>query len=75
MKIILNGKETEIADRISIARLIADLKISSVALAVSLNDEILRADRFEEVCLRESDRLDIFTALGGGIRARSNLLR
>ena len=66
MNIIFNGQPRETCDKISVADLIAELKLSPKHVAVELNLEVVPRIRHAETMLRDGDRIEIVTLVGGG---------
>jgi len=66
MKIILNGKEMEFDSRARISSLLNTLKLESDKCVVELNGEIIKKDLFDEICLSDGDRIEVFSFVGGG---------
>ncbi len=65
MKIILNGKITDISASDSAKGLIEKLGLKG-PVAVQINEEIFPFHKLDEVSLKENDTVEIFTMLGGG---------
>jgi sulfur carrier protein len=66
MRIILNGAVTEVADHLTMAELLAQLRLADRRLAVEVNAELVPRSRFEEHRLAPQDRVEIIHAVGGG---------
>jgi thiamine biosynthesis protein ThiS len=66
MQIVLNGAPREINSALSIAGLLAELKIESKHVAVEVNLELVPRARHAERLLAPGDRLEIVTLVGGG---------
>jgi thiamine biosynthesis protein ThiS len=66
MEIRLNGKAREVADGITIRRLLDELGLHPLRVAVQLNDEIIKRDRYEEVILKSGDMVEVLTVMAGG---------
>ena len=66
MTITLNGDQTAFASEISVTDLLAQLSLPVPRVAVELNEQIVKRDRFEQTTLREGDRVEIVTLVGGG---------
>ncbi len=65
MKIILNGKSTEIRDNEVLGGLIDRLKIDG-PVAAQVNEKIIKKDHIAQVILRPDDVVEIFGMMGGG---------
>lgn len=66
MKVTLNGKPREIPSFWTVADLVADLRFQDRPIAVECNREILPRIRFGGTPLKEGDRIEIVTLVGGG---------
>jgi sulfur carrier protein len=69
MKVIINGKETTIADGLNIKDLIqSELKNygNFNGIAVALNYNVIHRQDWEETFVKENDVIDIVTAMQGG---------
>jgi thiamine biosynthesis protein ThiS len=66
MEIQLNGKVREVADQMTISRLLEDLQLQPLRVAVQVNMDIIKRDRYGEVALRPGDTVEILTFMSGG---------
>jgi len=66
MKIIVNGQAKNISEGIVLSSLLDDLKIDRERIAVEINLEIIKKDRYESLKLVEGDRIEILQFVGGG---------
>ncbi len=66
MELTVNGKKCEVADGVTITALLEELKINALRVAVQLNQEIVKRERYEETSLKAGDRLEIITFMAGG---------
>ena len=66
VRIVVNGDELEVAANITVQDLLADLDVSTRAVAVERNLEIVPAATHSQCKLCEGDRLEIVTLVGGG---------
>ncbi len=66
MRVILNGEEQEIADEITVADLLKELKISLQYGAVAVNRKVVRKRDHDATHLRAGDRIEIVRPVGGG---------
>lgn len=66
MKIVVNGVEREVAEGITVAQLLAELSLTARHLAVEVNLELVPRARHGDVQLRDADRLEIVSLVGGG---------
>ena len=66
MKIIINGEPREVPPQINLQGLVHLLELHADRVAVELNREIVRRERWDEMALQENDRLEIVQFVGGG---------
>lgn len=66
MKIRVNGEPFEIAEPMTLAALLAELKIDSRRVAVEHNLLVIKRDRFEAVRVNAGDEIEIVNFVGGG---------
>jgi len=66
LKIVLNGQPRELPAAMSVAQLLAELQMPTRGLAVEVNQEIVPRSQHEIQQLREGDRLEIVSLVGGG---------
>jgi sulfur carrier protein len=66
MEIQLNGKPREVADWTTVSRLLEDLQLQPLRVAVQVNTDIIKRDRYGEVALRPGDTVEILTFMSGG---------
>ena len=66
MKIVLNGKETVTAEKISLLALLESRQVSLDTVVVELNREIVPPDSFASTRLNDGDHLEILRFVGGG---------
>lgn len=66
MNILVNGAEREVPDGITIAALLRELEITARHVAVEVNLQLVPKARHAEHLLREDDRMEVVTLVGGG---------
>jgi sulfur carrier protein len=66
MTIQLNGQPREVNSSTTVAGLLAELDISQSHVAVELNLEVVPRAQHAETFLRDGDRLEVVTLVGGG---------
>jgi sulfur carrier protein len=66
MKILLNGKEHELAQGQSVAALLQTLKVPPAGTAVVVDGAVVPAADHARRALAEGNRVDIVRAIGGG---------
>jgi sulfur carrier protein len=62
----VNGESLEIAGRVTISGLLANLTIDSRLVAVEHNLIVVKRDKYESVVLQEGDEVEIVNFVGGG---------
>ena len=66
MKIVVNGKEHEVADGLSVDGLLTHLGVKREFTAVAVNREITPKRAYGATRLNEGDRVEIVRPMGGG---------
>ena len=66
MEIRLNGKAREVAEGITIRRLLEELGLHPMRVAVQRNLDIIKRERYEEVVLEPDDTIEVLTFMAGG---------
>ncbi|MBI3781090.1 MAG: sulfur carrier protein ThiS [candidate division NC10 bacterium] len=63
---MVNGKKLEVTDGATITALLEELNINPLRVAVQLNLEIIKRERYDTTTLRTGDTLEIITFMAGG---------
>jgi len=66
MTLLVNGQERSVADGTTLADLVRELDLLGRPIAVERNHEVVPKVRFAETPLRNGDRLEIVSLVGGG---------
>ncbi len=66
MTITLNGETREVPHGTTVADLLGALEVPARHVAVEVNLELVPRARHAEQILRENDRLEVVTLVGGG---------
>ncbi|MHB0912759.1 MAG: sulfur carrier protein ThiS [Armatimonadota bacterium] len=66
MRVYINGKETEIAERITVAALVAEKGLNPDTVVVEHNLTILPKEEWPQSVLADEDRVEIVAFVGGG---------
>ena len=66
MDIRVNGKAREVPDGITIRRLLDELGLHPLRVAVQRNLDIVKRERYDEVVLEPGDTIEILTFMAGG---------
>lgn len=67
MNLVVNGKNTDITDTLTISELLAkeDVKIPQM-VSIELNGQILKRSEFETTKLKDDDKVEFLYYMGGG---------
>jgi len=65
MKLIINGRGKDI-DCKNVSGLLRMLSLNKDAVAVELNKNIVHRQNFDDAKLKDNDKLEIVTVVGGG---------
>ena len=66
IRVELNGKERDVRAGLTVRGLLETLELEPGLVVVERNREILARDRYDEVAVREGDRLELVHFVGGG---------
>ncbi len=66
MQITINGEVENLDGAMSVADLLARRRIEPVRVAVEINEDIVPRKTFAETMIRDGDRIEIVTFVGGG---------
>lgn len=66
MKLTVNGKSYELGDASSVMDLLRERNLDPIRVAVEVNEDIVSRRRFAETSLKDGDRVEIVTFVGGG---------
>lgn len=72
MTITLNGEKKKVPADITVAGLLTHLNIQHQRVAVELNREIVKKDRYGETMLRDGDSVEVVSFMAGGCRERAD---
>jgi sulfur carrier protein len=74
MNITLNGEKKEVPNNVTILGLLEFLKIQTQRVAVELNLEIVKKDKYGTTTIQEGDSLEVVSFMaGGGSNAKCGL--
>ncbi len=67
MNLLVNGKNTDITDALTISELLSsqDVKMPQM-VSVELNGQILKRSEFETTMLKDDDKVEFLYYMGGG---------
>lgn len=66
MRVQVNGEGREVRDDATLNDLVGELLLPSARIAVELNHQVVRRDKWSETILSEDDRIEIVHFVGGG---------
>ena len=66
MNIIFNGEPRVVTDNITVADLLSELNMTPKFVAVEVNLELAPRDGHEKHVLRDGDKIEVVTLVGGG---------
>ena len=66
MNVFVNGAPRDVPEQTTVAKLLAELDVTPRLVAVEVNLELVPRARHGEHLLREGDRLEVVTLVGGG---------
>ncbi|WP_415899796.1 sulfur carrier protein ThiS [Neptuniibacter sp. QD48_11] len=66
MQVQVNGEMLQLQDGITLTGLVEQLELGEKRIAIELNLEIIPRSQHAETVLKESDRVEIVHAIGGG---------
>ena len=66
IKIRVNGKIKTIIDKLTLYKLINDLKVPITKVAIELNKEIINKKEIKRIKLKSKDVIEIVHFIGGG---------
>ncbi len=66
MDIVVNGETRAVREGATVLSLLAELRLPESRVAVERNREIVRKAEFAGTALRDGDRVEIVTFVGGG---------
>lgn len=67
MNLVLNGKETNINEGLTVSQLLVEANVKMPQMvSVEVNGRILRRSEYEETALKENDKVEFLYFMGGG---------
>lgn len=66
VQLTVNGKTRTVAGDATITRLLEELQINPLRVAVQLNERIIKRELYERTPLQAGDTLEIITFMAGG---------
>ena len=66
MRITLNGRPETLDSAMTLGRLLTQLKLEPIRVAVEINEDLIPRRTFAKTVLRDGDRVEVVTLVGGG---------
>lgn len=66
MKCIINGDKFNFEDALTLSDLLDALELDKDRIIVEWNDTLIKSEQFNDITVRESDRLELLEFVGGG---------
>ena len=66
MQVTINGEREALEREMSVSELLADRRIESRRVAVEINEDIVPRKTYTDRVVRDGDRIEIVTFVGGG---------
>lgn len=66
MQITLNGQTHSAGDIPNVAALVRSLELKGRRVAVMVNEEIVKRERWDEIPIRDGDTVEVIQMVGGG---------
>ncbi len=67
MNLVVNGKETNATDGLTVSQLLVQENVKMPDMvSVELNGQILKRAKFEETTLKDGDKVEFIYFMGGG---------
>ncbi|MBI2932351.1 MAG: sulfur carrier protein ThiS [Planctomycetes bacterium] len=66
MDVVINGQKRSLRDGMTLRDLVIELELEGKPIAVEVNREVVPKTRFAATALRDGDRLEVVSLVGGG---------
>lgn len=66
IKIVLNGESKELAEQINLIKLLQHFSLPTERVAIELNQEVVRKKDWENIEIKDADKIEIVHFVGGG---------
>lgn len=66
MKLFVNGEAREMPDKTRLTELIKSTVNEKLPFAIAVNGDFVARSDYENICLNETDEIDIVSPVGGG---------
>lgn len=66
VKVFINGETKEISEQVNLLELLKVFALPSERIAIELNREVVRKKDWENILIRDADKIEIVHFVGGG---------
>jgi sulfur carrier protein len=66
MKVLINGETKEITGQFNLRELLNEFALPAERIAIELNKEVVRKRDWENILIKDADRIEIVHFVGGG---------
>ncbi len=66
MRITINGEAEDVEAELTVTELLARRRIDAIRVAVEVNEDVIPRKTFSDTTIRDGDRIEIVTFVGGG---------
>lgn len=66
MKIFINGEGKEIPGEMRLSDLLSHFELPTQRIAIELNREVVRRKEWENISVKDADRIEVIHFVGGG---------
>ena len=66
MKVVINGKEKQIDEKLTILNLLNEFNLKPKVTVVEINKEIINRSNFSQIKIKKNDRIELIRFMGGG---------
>ena len=66
MKVFINGETKEIVGEVSLIELLENFSLPHERIAVELNKEVVRKKDWQNILVKDADKIEIVHFVGGG---------
>ncbi len=66
MNIKVNGRDHTFDDPINLTQLIEKIEVKQSLFVIELNKDIIHKDKYDNVYLKEDDKVEVVSFVGGG---------
>jgi len=66
MKLIVNGKEIETKENITVLELLRELRVEDKTMAAAVNMQVVKKENWQTHTLKENEKVEFLQFVGGG---------